>query len=227
MRGTILHYDETTGDGFITGEDNFRYRFSRTDISSATPPYSGMLVDFIPDDRAATQIFALPQQTTAPVAPALPVEPELGLFDYFKRAFTRDYAKFSGRARRKEYWGFVLFVTLTYLVMLIVLAIGISATKPDLVNNVPQLSPVLWLVGALYVAFTIAMIVPGIAITVRRFHDIGQSGWMYVLLIALSIIPLINFVTAIIMLVMTCLDTQPGVNKWGPPAKSGPYYTKA
>lgn len=226
MRGTILHFDETTGNGFITGEDDFRYRFSRTDISSATPPHSGMLVDFIPDDRAATQIFALPQQTTTPIAPPIVVEPELGLFDYFKRAMTRDFAKFSGRARRKEFWGFVLFVSLISLGLGTIIAIGLATSKVGL-DEVPQLSPIAWLAVALYVVFGIGVLLPSIAITVRRFHDIGQSGWMYLLLVAISIIPFLGVLTSIVVLVMTCLDTQPGINKWGPPAKNGEYYTKA
>ena len=224
LRGTILHFDNNTGTGFITGEDDFRYRFTRSDISSATPAYEGMPVDFIPDDRNATQIFALPQQSAPPPpTPAYEIEPELSLWQYAVRASTRDYARFSGRARRKEYWGFALFAILAYLALMVVMVAG-GLMSHGLNSENPQLSPLLFLSIGLFGVFALAIIIPSIAVTVRRFHDIGKSGWFYLLLIVLSAIPLVNFVTSIALLVMTCLDGQPVANQWGPPTKAPRIY---
>ena len=57
------------------------------------------------------------------------------------------------------------------------------------------------------------MLIPGLAVTVRRLHDTGNSGWMYLL----NIIPLIG---AIVLLVFYCSDSESGKNKWGPNPKN-------
>lgn len=89
---------------------------------------------------------------------------EKSLFTYFLEAFTKNYANFKGRSRRREYWGFALWYCVIFLVS-IVLAIltGIGTL----------------LLGA----FIIITIVPSIALTVRRLHDINLSGWFALFLL--------------------------------------------
>jgi uncharacterized membrane protein YhaH (DUF805 family) len=62
--------------------------------------------------------------------------------------------------------------------------------------------------GPIYGLYAIALIIPGIAVLVRRLHDVGKSGWMILVLL----IPIIG---AIWMLVLLCTDSQTGSNKWG------------
>jgi len=230
MRGTILHFDDTIGEGVISAEDGYRYSFSRYDISSATPAYPGMPVDFIPDDRSATQIFALPQEAEKPffTAPASfesgAADPELSLFDYAKRAVTRDYAKFSGRARRKEYWGFVLFSTLASGALIVLMLLATLVSVDLSIKDAPP-SPLVWVVIVAFFVLAIGLVVPSIAITFRRLHDIGQSGWLYPLLVVLGAIPVIGFVAGIALLVMMCLDGQPVPNAYGIPAKTARSFT--
>ena len=116
----------------------------------------------------------------------------------------RKYAVFAGRARRKEFWFFVLFNTLIAVALAIV----------DMVTGSYDEDVGLGLLSGLY---AVAMIVPSIAVTVRRLHDTDRSGWWYLLLF----IPVIG---ALVILVFMLLDGTPGSNRFGPNPKeeSGP-----
>lgn len=87
------------------------------------------------------------------------------------------YATFSGRSRRSEYWWFVL---LNFIISLI-----------PIVN-------IIW---------GLAVLIPGIAVGVRRLHDTGRSGWF----LLLGIIPVAN----LILIYFFACDSQPGTNKYG------------
>ncbi len=107
----------------------------------------------------------------------------------------RQYADFSGRARRTEYWMFVLFN----------LIFGIIAIILD--NVVGTANPTLGY-GIFYGLYTLVVFIPGLAVTVRRLHDIGKSGWMFLIVL----IPLLG---PIWLLVLLATDSQQGTNKWG------------
>ncbi len=110
----------------------------------------------------------------------------------------KSYAVLAGRARRQEFWMFVL----------VNMVISIALTLMDTaVFDAPVEG-----IGPLYGIYGLGVMVPGITVTVRRLHDIGKSGW-YVLL------ALIPFVGGIWLLVLTCLDSQPGDNQYGPNPK--------
>ena len=111
----------------------------------------------------------------------------------------RKYATFSDRARRSEYWYF----TLVYLVAAVILSVIDVAT--GLYSQSTG-------IGLLSGIFAIAMILPSLAVTVRRLHDTDRSGWW--LLIAL--IPLLG---AIVLLVFMVLDSDAGSNRFGPNPK--------
>jgi uncharacterized membrane protein YhaH (DUF805 family) len=101
----------------------------------------------------------------------------------------KQYADFNGRARRQEYWMFVLFnIIFSIVAGVLDAALGTWGA-----------------VGGLY---GLAMLIPGLAVSVRRLHDIGKSGWM--LLIAL--IPLIGTIWLIVLL---ATDGAPGNNQYG------------
>ncbi len=107
----------------------------------------------------------------------------------------KKYAVFSGRARRKEYWMYALFVAIIYVV-LAGIAVGTKA---------PALFAVL---GVFYVG----ILLPSLAVTVRRLHDTGRSGgWFFI-----TFVPLVG---GIILLVFACTDSQPGANQYGPNPK--------
>ena len=107
----------------------------------------------------------------------------------------KKYAVFSGRARRKDFWFFVLF----NIIISIVLAVIDGVTG----SFSPEAG--MGLLGGIY---TLAVLIPGIAVSVRRLHDTERSGWW--LLIAL--VPLIG---AIVLLVFMVQDSKPGQNQYG------------
>lgn len=107
----------------------------------------------------------------------------------------RQYADFNGRARRKEYWMFILInMIFGFVAMLLDNLLGIA-------------DPVIGY-GAIYGLYTLALIIPGIAVAVRRLHDIGKSGWM----LLIAFIPLIG---AIWLIVLMCTDSNAGENQYG------------
>jgi uncharacterized membrane protein YhaH (DUF805 family) len=112
----------------------------------------------------------------------------------------KKYAVFSGRARRKEYWMYTLFVGIVYLVLMVLSL----ATKSSLFT-------------ILVVIFWLAVVIPSLAVGVRRLHDTGRSGWW----LLFGIVPLVGGIT---LLVFSCLDSEPGQNKYGPNPKEAPVY---
>jgi uncharacterized membrane protein YhaH (DUF805 family) len=114
--------------------------------------------------------------------------------EWYLKVVKDNYANFDGRARRLEYWMFVLFNIL----------FAVAACIVDLILGTFPL---------LYVVYILAIIVPGIAVTVRRLHDVGKSGWWYFI----CLIPIIG---GIWLLVLLCTDGTPGANNYGPSPKA-------
>lgn len=134
---------------------------------------------------------------------------EPSLVDYFAKCIKTDFTNLNGRARRKEYWGFYLFFCL--------------------VNMVP-------FVGTLA---ALVLMIPYVAVTVRRLHDIGKSGWWLLGLMGLPFVAVAFMVVAVLIeqymllipcvlfcmgmgilfLVWMCKDGQPGNNQYGPNPK--------
>lgn len=120
----------------------------------------------------------------------------------------RRYADFSGRSRRKEFWMFFLFNVIVSIAMFTVLIVG--AVLSDTEND--RTSPLLWIGLALTALWSLAIVIPTIAVHVRRFHDQEQSGWMYLI----NFVPLIG---GLIVLVFMLLPGTKGPNRYGPDPK--------
>ncbi len=110
----------------------------------------------------------------------------------------RKYAVFSGRARRKEYWYFFLFNVIISIVLTIVdVSIG-SADQG---------------VGVLGAIYSLLVLIPGLAVSVRRLHDTNRSGfWL--------LIAFIPFIGVIILLIFLLQDSDAGENQYGPNPKA-------
>ena len=119
--------------------------------------------------------------------------------NYYIDCITKKYACFSGRARRKEYWMFVLF---NFIAASVAGFIGGLLVRVTGVVAFSFLSTI----------YNLAVLIPGLAVCFRRLHDIGKSGWWV-------LIGLVPFVGWIVLLVFACLDSQPGENKYGPNPK--------
>jgi uncharacterized membrane protein YhaH (DUF805 family) len=112
----------------------------------------------------------------------------------------KNYAVFSGRARRSEYWYFALFYVILYAVCAIV---DVATGSFDRASGIGIFTGIL----------TLALLIPSLSVTVRRLHDTGRSGWWL-------LIVLIPLVGAIILLVFLAQDGEAGPNRFGPSPKA-------
>jgi uncharacterized membrane protein YhaH (DUF805 family) len=117
------------------------------------------------------------------------------MFEALKR-----YAEFNGRSRRKEYWSFIL---LFIILSIIATMLDASIFHGMAINGE---------MGVVSLILSLALIIPLLAVTVRRLHDTDRSGWW----ILLGLIPLLG---QLVLLVLYCLDGTPGENRFGPNPK--------
>jgi uncharacterized membrane protein YhaH (DUF805 family) len=125
---------------------------------------------------------------------------------WFINPIKNHYADFSGRATRKEYWMFMLISLLLFGVLGMVFVFVFFAALFGGQGNNETLAIVSF--GVLLIT-SLAIIIPSIALQVRRLHDIGKSGFWY-------FIGFIPYVGGIILLVMSALPSQRGTNAYGP-----------
>lgn len=103
----------------------------------------------------------------------------------------KKFAVFAGRAGRKEYWYFVLINIFVNVLLGVIAAISSKAG------------------GVLLGLYTVAVLVPWLAITVRRLHDTNRSGWWFFA----GLIPVVG---SIVLLVFMVQGSQPNENQYGP-----------
>lgn len=116
--------------------------------------------------------------------------------NWYIEAFKK-YAVFDGRARRKEYWMFILFNCI--IVSVLAVAVG------EIYESTGSLF-------ALSVLYSFAVLIPSLAVSVRRLHDTGRSGWW----LLIYFVPFMGF---IVLLIFAVLDSQAGENQYGPNPK--------
>ena len=124
--------------------------------------------------------------------------------EWYLKVMRDNYANFSGRARRKEYWMFVL----VQAIVMIGLMILDSVLGLDF-----ELQGISLGYGYLYLIGLIVHFIPSLAVLVRRLHDVGKSGWFYFIFL----IPIIGVLW---LLVLYCTEGQKQDNKWGPDPKA-------
>ena len=111
----------------------------------------------------------------------------------------RKYAQFNGRARRKEYWMFALInLVISFAIGMVGGLLGMKAGGMG--------------INAIAGIYFLAMLIPSIAVGIRRLHDTGRSGWW-------TLIVFVPLIGAIALLVFAVQDSEPGTNAWGPNPK--------
>jgi uncharacterized membrane protein YhaH (DUF805 family) len=122
--------------------------------------------------------------------------------EIFLSVLKNKYADFNGRARRKEYWNYVLFLLIFILAAYVIMLVGI-AMESTIISGLGTV-----------VLFVVALgtIIPSLAVAVRRLHDTNRSGWFYFI----GLIPLIG---GILLLVWYCTEGTHGDNDYGPDPK--------
>ncbi len=116
----------------------------------------------------------------------------------------KKYAVFSGRAGRKEFWMFILFNVIVEIFLWGIEFIVAHTLERNIIANL-----VILIISLIY---TLGILTPSIAVTVRRLHDTGRSGWW----VLIGIVPLIG---DIVLVVFTVQDSQQGYNQHGPKPK--------
>ncbi|WP_207382721.1 DUF805 domain-containing protein [Flavobacterium subsaxonicum] len=114
------------------------------------------------------------------------------MIEWYLKVVRDNYANFEGRARRSEYWYFLLG---NFIVMI---ALGI-------------LMAISSIFAFAYGLYGLAVLVPSVAVAVRRLHDVGKSGWFYLL----AFVPIAN----IYILILFCTEGTVGANEFGPDPK--------
>ena len=125
----------------------------------------------------------------------------MGFMDALTTVFRNKYATFSGRASRSEYWwSYLGYFVIATVLQIFALVGGIALIDAGELALLP---------GLIALGGIVAMIIPTIAVSVRRMHDTGKSGWMLLILI----IPCIGFILWIVWMVE---DGQAHDNAYGP-----------
>lgn len=127
------------------------------------------------------------------------------------KSMFKKYAKFNGRSRRSEYWYATLANSLIIFAMYLLIGI-IAVANGDYMSDGAAIF--LSLIALAVFGYSFAVMIPGLAMAVRRLHDTGRSGWFMLL----SLIP---YIGGIILFVFMVQDSQPGANQYGTNPKEG------
>ena len=205
MKGQILDFSIQAG-GLISSEDGKRYPFKNEEWKEQGIPTRGMKVDFyVDEDGQAVAVYkALGASSTGGVTTVLQnasqtrnENGQLSLFALFLEALTKRYAQFSGRASKREFWGFMLFRMVAVVAIFFVTVIMFEINES--LGGIFSL--LCWL-------FAIALVIPDLSVGVRRLHDIGKSGWWFLI----GLVPLIGPIWWIILWCQASVNED---NQWG------------
>lgn len=129
-----------------------------------------------------------------------------------------NYANFQGRSRRAEYWWVFLAQLIFYFVMgFLFVALGGSFGADD---GLPEMNGLSVFIAIIFGIIMLGLIVPNISLAVRRFHDLGQTGWLVLVFGILGLIPLIGSLTSLGQLIWFAFPGKAGANQFGPDPKN-------
>ncbi len=135
----------------------------------------------------------------------------IGFGDALKMFIAR-YTDFQGRSSRAEYWWVVLAVSIVFGIGA-VLAMVLGGALDS--GGMEGMNPIGWVLIAILGIAYLAIIIPMIALGVRRFHDLNQTGWLYLVFILVGFIPLVGTIAGLGQLIWFCMPGTKGPNKYG------------
>ena len=182
----------------------------------------------------------------------------LSLWGYFVRCITKKYSDFSGRARRKEWWSYILFQLLIFIVpvvLFVATSVGEMISDPDTMQYMSQ-NPddeeyIYFMSGNVYfwamMIVGLLLFVPWLAVTCRRFHDVGLSTGLFwvvggltilnnvvalLVMIEPGVVPhavtsiskILSYLTGLVVLVVAFIPGKTGPNAYGPDPKPASTY---
>ena len=177
MRGNVIGFDPDTNTGAISGHDGHRYDFVTGDWHGAVRPHHGDLVDFVPIERRATQVYL--------------IEPQ-----YVRPGFGQFYFSPHGRISRSQFWlRAILPIWGIWLLLWIM-------TFASAVNDNKAAAG---LFGFLLLLYGLAIIWPALVTNIKRIHDRNKSGWFILIPLIPGVLTVIVWTMAIIGAVASAL----------------------
>ena len=128
--------------------------------------------------------------------------------EWYLKVMRDNYANFNGRARRKEYWMYTLILTVLLIALMAIMFSALSLSDETKIETGPSG----YLTVLLFFVFLVAHFIPSLALTVRRLHDTGKSGWWY-------LIVFVPYLGNFVIFIFTLIDGDEGENKYGPNPK--------
>ena len=119
--------------------------------------------------------------------------------EWYLKVMRDNYANFKGRARRKEYWMYTLIFTVLLIALMTIMFSVLSFSDETGIET----GPGVYLTVILVIVFLFAHFIPTIALTVRRLHDTGKSGWWY-------LIVLVPYLGNFVIFIFTLIDGDRG-----------------
>ncbi|MBU3972567.1 MAG: DUF805 domain-containing protein [Alphaproteobacteria bacterium] len=206
VRGEVIDVSGD-GDALVSGDDGVRYAFATRDVRGFIVQ-RGDRIDFVPVDGIATEVVLLSSGPAVSAAgtgySARPDAGETSPWGYFVRCMKK-YVDGYGRARRSEYWYFVLFRVLLVGGTVFLGAI-VSGLTTDGGEDVSPAGMIFMVLGGLTYVGTI---IPNLCAMIRRFHDVGLSGW----LVLLNAIP---YLGSLVTFIICVLPSEARPNTHGP-----------
>ena len=210
MKGKVLGFSIQKGGGLILGDDGQRYLFVASEWQEQSLPLRDVVVDFEAAGKYAKGVYLLAQAEPQIQAATSTVRPkpfkstdnkEPSLLDLAISAVKHKYLLFNGRASRKEFWAVMLFSVLISFALQLLYTLGFA------------ISDNLGLLLALpFVIFSLGMVIPQLAVSVRRLHDTDKSGWWLVL----GFIPIFGTIALIVLFSLASSESD---NRFGEPAQ--------
>lgn len=228
MKGIVERVELPGDPGRIRGEDGKLYTYRQSQVRTDELVRTGQRVDFISLGDEARDIYAV--DTPAAPAPAPPAlsepasytqapgayrakplaNPPEGLWTYFIDNLTKKYARFTGRARRTEYWAYTLFWWIITVAILFLDGIMMALTSASWSEGD------VWWFFYFSILWQLGTLMPNIALVVRRLHDLNMSGWFYVIKAADFMFP---YIGTIVLFIFMLMDSKPEPNVHGPSPK--------
>lgn len=150
----------------------------------------------------------------------------------------RRYAEFSGRSRRKEFWMYTLGVFIVFFILFVLMLITGGSAIMSAASNPAASGGALAAMGVFGIVIGLlwlAILIPSLAVAVRRLHDTDRTGWWVALPIGIAVLTgivgsgstlgtilnLLYLASAILLLVFYCIDGTKGPNRFGEDPKGG------
>jgi uncharacterized membrane protein YhaH (DUF805 family) len=174
---------------------------------SGPPPLPSTLPELPKTDYAPNRSA---QNTSSERSQQVGLSPEESMWAHFKACVGRNYSNGDGRATRKEYWSFIFFWWIGFIILSFAVGVLSAVTYTDYGAS-PAVVAVAFILAGLGFLW---LVIPSIALSSRRLHDVGLSGWLYLL-------AMVPYLGAFFLFVVALIPSEKRANQYGPDPFAG------